>query len=151
MSSIVSTSGRFTQWIYQTFILTDSSGNWPFFWSFRSSPSGIWPWILPLPLRSLLFPDEIECGQHSRQDWRSSLRISLILDGEPITSKSHTHPSDSQTSRLLTSSLSQFRCFSPPINPVYVRRVNSLGLSFSLPSHRHSYIGLIFSSRFIDS
>jgi hypothetical protein len=35
-----------------------------------------------------------------------ALRINLNLDGEPITSKSHTHPSHSQTSRLLTSSLS---------------------------------------------
>jgi hypothetical protein len=34
------------------------------------------------------------------------LRINLNLDGAPITSKSHTHPSPSQTSRLLTSSLS---------------------------------------------
>jgi hypothetical protein len=34
------------------------------------------------------------------------LRITLNLDGAPIISKSHTHPSHSQTSRLLTSSLS---------------------------------------------
>jgi hypothetical protein len=34
------------------------------------------------------------------------LRINLNLDGTPITSKSHTHPSHSHTSRLLTSSLS---------------------------------------------
>jgi hypothetical protein len=36
----------------------------------------------------------------------SALRIVLNLDGAPIASKSHTHPSHSQTSRLLTSSLS---------------------------------------------
>ena len=35
-----------------------------------------------------------------------ALRITLNLDGSPIISKSHTHPSHSQTSRLLTSSLS---------------------------------------------
>ena len=35
----------------------------------------------------------------------AALRINLNLDGVPITSKSHTHPSHSQTSRLLTSSL----------------------------------------------
>ena len=35
----------------------------------------------------------------------AALRINLNLDG-PITSQSHTHPSHSQTSRLLTSSLS---------------------------------------------
>jgi len=33
-------------------------------------------------------------------------RITLNIDGTPITSKSHTHPSHSQTSRLFTSSLS---------------------------------------------
>jgi hypothetical protein len=36
----------------------------------------------------------------------TTLRITLTLDGSPITSKSHTHPSHSQTSRLSTSSLS---------------------------------------------
>jgi hypothetical protein len=36
----------------------------------------------------------------------ATLRINLNLDGPPIASKSHTHPSHSQTSRLLTSSLS---------------------------------------------
>ena len=34
------------------------------------------------------------------------LWITLNIDGAPISSKSHTHPSHSQTSRLLTSSLS---------------------------------------------
>ena len=36
----------------------------------------------------------------------AALRITLNLDGAPIISKSHTHPSHSQTYRLLTSSLS---------------------------------------------
>jgi hypothetical protein len=36
----------------------------------------------------------------------TALRINLNLDGSPIASKSHSHPSHSQTSRLLTSSLS---------------------------------------------
>jgi hypothetical protein len=36
----------------------------------------------------------------------SSLLVTHNLDGAPITSESHTHPSHSQTSRLLTSSLS---------------------------------------------
>jgi hypothetical protein len=34
------------------------------------------------------------------------LRINLNIDGAPITSRTNTHPSHSQTSRLLTSSLS---------------------------------------------
>jgi hypothetical protein len=36
----------------------------------------------------------------------ATLRINLNIDGAPITSRTHTHPSHSQTSRLLTSSLS---------------------------------------------
>ncbi len=36
----------------------------------------------------------------------SALRVTLKLDGAPIASNSHTHPSHSQTSRLLTLSLS---------------------------------------------
>jgi hypothetical protein len=36
----------------------------------------------------------------------TALRINLNSDGTSIASKSHTHPSHSQTSRLLTSSLS---------------------------------------------
>jgi hypothetical protein len=36
----------------------------------------------------------------------AALRITFNLDGAPITIKSHTHPSHSQISRLLTSSLS---------------------------------------------
>ncbi len=34
------------------------------------------------------------------------LRIILNIDGTPVTSRSHTHPSHSQSSRLLTYSLS---------------------------------------------
>ena len=35
-----------------------------------------------------------------------ALRINLNIDGSPITSRTHTHPSHSKTSRLLRSSLS---------------------------------------------
>ena len=35
----------------------------------------------------------------------AALRITLHLDGAPITSRTHTHPSHLETSRLLTSSL----------------------------------------------
>jgi hypothetical protein len=78
-----------------------------------------------------------------------ALRINLNLDGAPITSKSHTHPSHSQTSRLSTSSLSLGAPVPRPTQCQYERRVNLLVCS--LPSHRHSYIGFIFSFRFIDS
>jgi hypothetical protein len=45
-----------------------------------------------------------QSGQHP---WKTAdLRINLNIDGEPIASTSHTHPSHSETSRLLTTSLS---------------------------------------------
>ena len=78
------------------------------------------------------------------------LRITLNLDRDPIISKSHTHPSHSETSRLLTSSLSIFRYSSSSSHPVYVRHVDSSSLGYSLSSHRQSYIGLVITSRFID-
>ena len=49
----------------------------------------------------------------------------------------------------LTSSLS--KCIFSSIFPVYPRRVDFSSLVFSLSSHQHSYIGLVFSSRFLDS
>ena len=61
-------------------------------------------------------------------------QTSLNIDGTPISSESHTSPSHSQTSRLLTSSLSL---------GVPVPRVNLLVYSLSL--HRHSYIGFILA------
>jgi hypothetical protein len=76
----------------------------------------------------------------------AALRVNLNLDGAPIVSRTHTHPSHSQTSRLLTSSLSlgvEVR------NPVYVRCANPLPLDFSLSSHRPSYISLLYSSHSI--
>ncbi len=58
----------------------------------------------------------------------AALRITLNLDGAPITSKSHTHPSHSQTSRVFTSSLSlgvPVPRATQTLNPVYVRHVDS--------------------------
>ena len=79
----------------------------------------------------------------------AALRINLNIDGTPIISRTHTHPSHSQTSHLLTSSLSLG--IPVPRATVYVRHVDSSALVFSLSSHRHSYKGLVFSFRFIDS
>ena len=42
------------------------------------------------------------------------LRINLNIDGAPISSKSHTHPSHSQTSRLL---LSEFNVYTILLRP----------------------------------
>jgi hypothetical protein len=48
----------------------------------------------------------VECSIGLTLAKETVLRITLNLDGATIISKSHTHPSHSQTSRLLTSSLS---------------------------------------------
>jgi hypothetical protein len=46
--------------------------------------------------------------------------------------------------------VSVFRCSSPPHNPVYERCVDPSIFPFSLSSHRHSYVSLLFISHFID-
>jgi hypothetical protein len=67
---------------------------------------------------------------HSRPFQVYDLRINLNVDGDPIPrliinthipSRSHTHPSHSQTSRLVTSS--QFLGVPVPLDLVYTRRV----------------------------
>ncbi len=68
---------------------------------------------------SYVFSLDLDFSIHNKQPWTlisikihltltkdEASRVHLNLDGAPITSKSHTHPSHSQTSRLLTSSLS---------------------------------------------
>jgi hypothetical protein len=52
------------------------------------------------------FSDHLDAKTGSILGKVSSLRFILNIDGSPIISKSHTHPSHSQTSHLLTSSLS---------------------------------------------
>jgi hypothetical protein len=52
----------------------------------------------------------------------ATLRINLNLDGSPIASKSHTHPSHSQTSRLLTSrTIGKVQCLHQGITPTMTR------------------------------
>jgi len=82
----------------------------------------------------------------------ASLRVNVNVDGVPITSRTHTHPSHSQTSRLLTSSLSLGVPVPRPTEYMRgPRRVDSSTLVFSLSSHRNPYIGFVFTSRFNDS
>jgi hypothetical protein len=76
-----------------------------FFFNFRSFVRTIRSWILPLPPCVFLCPAENQCWFGSAAK-AVSLRITINLDGVSITSRTHTHPSHSQTSRLLTSSLS---------------------------------------------
>jgi hypothetical protein len=39
--------------------------------------------------------------------------------------------------------VSSFRCHSPPINPVYVRRVDPLDLAFLFPTDNHVLVFFI--------
>jgi hypothetical protein len=56
--------------------------------------------------RRTAFPQQLKNKVGLALAKAAALRITLNLDGVPIISKSHTHPSHSETSRLLTSSLS---------------------------------------------
>jgi hypothetical protein len=56
--------------------------------------------------RRAVFSDQLKSKVGLTLAEAAVLRINLNLDGAPIASKSHTHPSHSQTSRLLDSSLS---------------------------------------------
>jgi hypothetical protein len=56
--------------------------------------------------RLAAFSAQLKAKVCSTLDKDAALRINLNIDGAPITSRTHTHPSHSETSRLLTSSLS---------------------------------------------
>ncbi len=56
--------------------------------------------------RRTTFSSQLKSKVRNILDKVTVRRITLNIDGSPITSKSHTHPSHNQTSRLLTSSLS---------------------------------------------
>jgi hypothetical protein len=86
-------------------------------------------------------------------DKAAALRINFNIDGPPSVSRSHSPITLTVWHTDLSSItlVSIFRCSSPPRNPVYVRRVNPSALAFRLSSHRHSYISVLFSFRFIVS
>ncbi len=56
--------------------------------------------------RRVVFSSQLKIKVELTLAKAAALRNTLNLDGSPIISKSHTHPSHSQTSLLLTSSLS---------------------------------------------
>jgi hypothetical protein len=56
--------------------------------------------------RRAVFSSRLKAKVDSTLVKDAALRINLNIDGSPITSRTHTHPSHSKTSRLLTSSLS---------------------------------------------
>jgi hypothetical protein len=56
--------------------------------------------------RGAAFSSQLKCKFGNILAKDAALRIILNIDGAPVASRSHTHPSLSQTSRLLTSSIS---------------------------------------------
>ena len=86
-------------------------------------------------------------NQQKRHVDPSGLTFSLSL---------HFHHTNTQISLLFSSRLSfhnkqLLSLIDKGRDKVYVRRVDPSTLGFSLSSHRHSYIRLLFNSRFIDS
>ncbi len=75
----------------------------------HSGSSGYWPLFFQLQefihFHHVVLSSKLNVRVDLTLTKTAILRITLKLDGVPMTSKSHTHPSHSQTSRLLTSSL----------------------------------------------
>ena len=55
--------------------------------------------------KHVVFSSELRSKVGNSLTKAASLRITLNIDGAPVVSRSHTHPSHSQTTRLLTSSM----------------------------------------------
>ncbi len=107
MSAVASTSRRLHGEFVRLLFLQAHRETDRFFCSFRISACATWPWPVPLPpRRRAAFSSQLEAKVGLALAKTAALRITLNLDGAPITSKSHIHPSHSQTSCLLTSSLS---------------------------------------------
>jgi hypothetical protein len=68
-----------------------------FFFSFRNSSSSTKLWTIPL--RHVTFSVTLKDKVGNTLPKTPTLRINLNVDGTRITSKTHTHPSHSQTSR----------------------------------------------------
>ena len=105
MPTIVSTSGRLHSEFIRLLFLQSRRETDRFFASSgvqppQSTSGGLFHFRLSLFLVSLKGKVDITLPK------AAVLRVNLNIDGAPITSRTHTHPSHSQTSRLLTSSLS---------------------------------------------
>jgi hypothetical protein len=66
------------------------------FFQLRSSVSGNRPWTIPLPSFRVLGHPERKVGSTLTKS--PPLRITLNIDGSPITSRTHAQTSHSQTS-----------------------------------------------------
>ncbi len=91
------TSCRVSRTVLQIF--TNSSGNWPLLYSFRSSSSTTQ--LFQFHYRHTTFSSQLKSKIGNILGKSEALRITLNIDDTPLTSRSHNHPSHSQTSRLL--------------------------------------------------
>lgn len=127
---------------------TNSSGNWPLLYNFRSSASAIHQWPVPLQTRGVLLVVQIEGRQHSRQvcSTEDHLEYRRRTCGVQITHSPFTLGNYSFINLVYV-----VRYYGSSHHLEYDRPVDPSVLAFSLSSHRHSNISLFFSSRFIDS
>ena len=104
MSAMVSTSGRLHgEFVHVLFLQAHRETDRFFAASgvqLAQSTSGLFHFL------RTTFSSHLKTKVGSTLTKAASLRINLNIDGSPITSRTHTPPSHSQTSRLLTSSLS---------------------------------------------
>ena len=104
MTTIASTSGRLHSEFVRLLFLQDHRETDRFFASsevqLAQTQRGMFHF------RRAAFSAQLKAKVGSTLAKAVALRTNLNIDGAPITSRTHTHPSHSQTSRLLTSSLS---------------------------------------------
>ncbi len=100
MHSIAITSGRIHSDFVCLLFLQNHRETDCFFFNFRSSVCI----SVQFHYRRVVFSSQLKskCGNGLPEV--ATLRIILNIDGAPVSSRSHTHPSHSETSRLLTSS-----------------------------------------------
>ena len=105
MPAIVSTSGRLHSEFIRLLFLQDQRQSDRLFATLgvqpvQSTSGGLFH------IRRAVFLRQLRAKVGSTLAKPEALRVDLNIDDTPITSRTHTHPSHSQTSRLLTSSLS---------------------------------------------
>ena len=103
MTVIVSTSGRLHSEFIRLLFLQDHRETDRFFAAsgvqLAQHDRGLFHF------RRAAFSAQLKAKVGSTLPKSSTLRVNLNIDGTTTTSRTHTHPSHSQTSRLLTSSL----------------------------------------------
>ncbi len=124
-------------WVFfhnQTFVLVTTHSVRPFDYSVSDITVAFAP-VHTLSSRSSISHEHMSTGFFRNQTF-------ALVTAHSV----HTNAQNLSSINLV----SIFRCSSSPRNPVYGKCINLSSLAFSLSSHRHSYISLLFISRFID-